>query len=300
MKDKGIQGNQAAEGDALQGRPHQKQGPHHHHHGHGSNHHHHEHDAHHHDEPMSQPEAVRSLLLLGQVALNARDHESAVEAYASVLKLEPNVTAFYNLGSLTARGLGVRRDYAEAARLFHQAELLGNSQAGKLCQKCLFDYACEDIESKKPADLYAELAVFVSRVYPEATDHKQEVNRGLSAVADTLLSKGEYASAAKAFRAAAEFGGDGYAQYSLAVLYHAGAGVQESDLVALYWLDCAVDNGAADVARADRDGMLAAYKEALPAEEFRAMLAELSAWCEVGTPDIPVDVAQAQRWREVL
>ena len=64
---------------------------------------------------MSQEEAVRSLLLLGQVGLSARDYESAIEAYASVLKLEPNETAAYNLGSLYARGLGVRQDFAEAA-----------------------------------------------------------------------------------------------------------------------------------------------------------------------------------------
>lgn len=161
---------------------------------------------------MSQEEAVRSLLVLGQVALNASDYESAIEAYASALKLEQNETALYNLASLYARGLGVRRNYAEAARLFHQAELLGNDRAGRLCMKCLYDSACEGLDDKKPADVYASMAVFVSMVYPEAADSRQEVNNGLLAVAATLSNRGEDAKVDKVLRAAAEYGNDEYAQ----------------------------------------------------------------------------------------
>ena len=181
-------------------------------------HHHHAHDDHHHDEPMTQEEAVRSLLLLGQVALGANDYESAIEAYASVLKLETNETAFYNLASLYARGLGVRRSYLEAARLFHQAELLGNEQAGKLCRKCMFDYLHEDIDEKSPADLYAAMSVFVSVVYPEAANSEQDVNNGLYAIASTHLNRGENAQAVKVFRAAAEYGNDEYARAYLETL----------------------------------------------------------------------------------
>lgn len=273
---------------------------HHHHAGHV---HHHGHEAlhhHHHDEPMSQEEAVRSLLLLGQVALGSQDFESAVEAYASVLKLEQNETASYNLGSLYARGLGVRRDYAEAARLFHQAELAGNERAGKLCGKCMLDYVCEGIGQKSAADVYASMAVFVARVYPEASDQKAEVKRGLFAVASTCLAKGEYDEAAKVFRAGAEFGADGYAQYHLAQLYNAGAGLPRDDLAALYWLDCAVDNGAADVALADRDGMLAAYRASCSALEFCELMLRLSSWCEKGTPDVPANAEKAARWRAAV
>ena len=266
------------------------------HHGH---HHHHGHGSHHHDEPMSQEDALRSLLLLGQVALNARDYESAVEAYASALQIETNENACYNLGSLYARGLGARRDFMEAARLFHQAELLGNVQAGKLCGKCMFDYINESLDAKKPADLYAELAVFVAKVYPEATDHRLEVDRGLFAIASTHYNKGAYAEAAKVFRAAAEFANDGYAQYYLAALYGAGNGVQENKLAALYWLDCAVDNGAADMALEDRDGMLAAYRQALSPAEFREAMETLADWCETGTPDVPANPTKAAFWREV-
>ena len=278
----------------------------HHHHGHDSHHHrghdghHHGHDSHHHDQPISQEEAVRSLLMLGQVALSAHDYESAVEAFASVLKLEQNETALYSLGSLYARGLAVRQDFVEAARLFHQAELLGNGQAAKLCGKCLFDYMCADLDSKTPADLYAAMAVFVSMVYPDAGDQKAEVNNGLLAVAGTLLNKGAHAEAAKVYRAAAEFGDDGYAQYCLAGLYGTGSGLQENDLAALYWLDRAVDNGAAEMALADRDDMLETYRKELSSAEFHLMTVMLADWCNRGTPDVPIDPDKAARWREVV
>ena len=247
---------------------------------------------------MSPQEAVSSLLVLGQVALDAGDYESATEAYASVLKLEPNETAFYNLGSFRAQGLGGRRDYLEAARLFHQAELLGNERAGKLCGKCMFDFINDGFGGKTPTDLYAAMGVFVSCVYPEATDQRFEANRGLFAVASTYYAKEEYAKAAKVFRAAAEYGNDGYSQYYLAVLYDAGAGVQKNGLAALYWLDCAVDNGAADMALADRDGLLSACRQGLSAPEFRKMMSMLSDWCELGSPDVPANPAKAVYWRE--
>ena len=171
--------------------------------------------GHDHEEPMSPADAVRSLLLLGQVALDAGDYESATEAYASILQLEQNEVALYNLGSFYARGLGVKRDFAEAARLFHQAELLGNARAGKLCAKCMFDYMHKGFYNKEPVDLYAAMAVFVSRVYPEVSDQKREVSNGLLAVAGTYLHKGERDAAMRVFRAAAEFGGDEYAQRCL-------------------------------------------------------------------------------------
>lgn len=248
---------------------------------------------------MSQEEVLNSLLLLGQVALNAGDYESAVEAYASVLHLGPNETAFYNLGSFRARGLGGKQDFMEGARLFHQAELLGNDRAGKLCAKCMYDYAHVGFENKTPADLYAAMAVFVSRVYPEAMDPKQEVSRGLFAIASTHYNRGEYAEAVKFFRAAAEFGNDGYAQYYLATLYGNGAGVEKNDLAALYWLDCAVDNGAADIALEDREGMLDAFRQSLSASEFREMMVTLSTWCEIGTTDVPVNSNKATRWGDI-
>ena len=271
------------------GRIHSEHAGHHHHHGHG----------HHHDEPMSPDEAVRSLLVLGQVALDAGDYESAVEAYASVLQIENNETACYNLGSLYARGLAVKRDYREAARLFHQAELLGNARARALCGKCLYDYVSEGLDAKAPVDLYAEMAVFVAQVYPEAFDQKKEVNHGLFAVASTYLNRAAYAEAAKVFRAAAEFGNDAYSQYYVASFYEQGIGLEQNDLAALYWLDRAVDNGAADPALKERDEILAAYRQSLSESAFREAMQTLAAWCESGTADMPVDAKKAAQWREL-
>lgn len=263
-------------------------------------HHHHTHDEHHHEEPMTQEEAVRSLLVLGQKALDANDYEAAVEAYASALKIEPNGTASFNLGSLYARGLGVRKNYLEAAKLFHQAELSGNEMAGKLCGKCMYDYIHQGFDGRRPADLYAAMAVFVTMVYPEAEDSGREIASGLFVIASTHFSKQEYAEAAKVFRAGAEFANDGFAQYYLGSLYNAGAGVEQNDLAALYWVDRAADNGAADIALPDRDAMLDSLQQGLSAEEFSAMMEELAECCESGTTDIPVDHGKAAHWRELV
>ncbi len=178
----------------------------------------HEHHHAHGDEHMTQEEAVRSLLVLGDVALNAHDYESAATAYASALQIEQNVNALYNLGSLYARGLGVRQDFAEAARLFHQAQRMGNERAGKLCQKCMLDLIDAGIEDKTAAELYATMAVFVSRVYPEAEDQKVETNHGLFAVAATYYNKGALDKAKKVFSAAAKYGHDEDSQRYLALL----------------------------------------------------------------------------------
>lgn len=170
-----------------------------------------------HDEKQMSPEDVtKSLLYLGEVALAAGDYESAATAYASVLQLRADVTALYNLGSFYARGLGVPQDYTEGARLFHQAELLGNERAGMLCRKCMLDYINADLGCKSPAETYATMAVFVSKVYPEVADQKAATCSGLVAVALTNQSKGDDSAAEKVFRAAAEFGGDETARRYLA------------------------------------------------------------------------------------
>lgn len=286
MEVDGRQGSGADESSQHQVQPHRGHEPHHHEHGH------------HRHKPMDAETAVKSLLLLGQVALNSRDYESAVDAFASILKIEPNETAYYNLGSFYARGLGVKRDFVEGARLFHLAELMGNERAGTLCAKCMLDYISDGLESRSPADLYAEMALFVTRVYPESTDQKLEVSNGLLAIAYTYLNKGDYTKAAKVFRAAAEFGSNGDAQYYLAELHSAGAGVDKDDLAALYWFDCAVDNGAAEVALEKRDDLIDAYRQSLSTPEFREMMALLSEWCKTGTPNVPANPAKATLWRE--
>ena len=273
------------EDEHAHGHVHTEQGSHHHAH---------------HEGPITQEEAVHSLLLLGQVAFDAGDYESAAEAYASLLKLEQNETALYNLASFHARGVGVRRDFMEAARLFHQAELMGNSRAGMLCAKCLFDFINTGIGAKRPMDLFTAMVVFVARVYPEAADASREVAHGLSAIANTYYSKGAYAEAAKAFRAAAEFADDGSAQYYLGTLYCDGVGVPQSNLAALYWFDRAIDNDAGHLALAARDEILDAYRSSHSASEFDDVMAQLIDWCEQGTSDIPADPERAARWRETM
>jgi len=178
--------------------------------------HHHEHA--HDSKPMTPEDVVASLLYLAEVALASNDYESAATAYASVLQLEQNVTALYNLGSFYARGLGGKQDFMEAARLFHQVELLGNERAGKLCQKCMMDLVDAGIADKSAAELYATMAVFVSRVYPEAEDPKAETNRGLYAVGATHYNRGEFARALKVLSAAAEYGNDEDARRLLAAI----------------------------------------------------------------------------------
>lgn len=264
---------------------------------HEHSHHHHEH---HHDEPMTQGDAVQALLMLGQAALDASDYDAAIEAYASALKIEPNETAAFNLGSLHARGLGVRRNYLEAAKHFHQAELLGNEMAGKLCGKCMYDYIHRGFDGRKPSDVYAAMAVFVTMVYPEAENSGQEIATGLFAIASTHFSREEYAEAAKVFRAGAEFANDGLAQYYLGSLYNAGAGLEQNDLAALYWIDRAVDNGAAGIATQDRDAMLEALRQERSDQEFYEMVATLAEWCENGSPDVPLDHDKAAYWRELV
>ena len=60
-----------------------------------------------------------------------------------------------------------------------------------------------------------------------------------------------------------------------------------------------MDNGAADVAQKDRDGILNAYKTNFTPTEFYEEMMRLSAWCSVGNKDVPKDVAKAAYWREI-
>ena len=101
------------------------------------------------------------------------------------------------------------------------------------------------------------------------------------------------------FRAAAEFSSYGYSQNCLAVLYNVGAGLEKNDLASLYWFDKAVDNGAADVAKKDRDGILNAYKTNLTPREFYEEMMKLSGWCNIGSEAVPKDAAKAAYWRAI-
>ena len=247
----------------------------------------------------SSGDMIETMLTMANMAAESGDYTHAVDGYKNILKLEPNTTAQYNLGSLYAQGKGVGQDYMEGAYWFHQAERNGDVQAGKLCLKCTLDYVHQDFDMITPEQLYDDMVRFVRHVCPESTDVNLEADRKLYAIAGNHFNKKEYAAAAKLFRAAAEFGNDGYSQNYLAVLYNAGAGLEQNDLASLYWFDKAVDNGAADLAQKDRDGILNAYRTNLSPQEFYEQMMILSGWCSTGSPDVPKDADKAARWRKI-
>ena len=247
----------------------------------------------------SSKDIIDMMVTMADIAMNDGNYERAVESYRIILKLEPNEIAQYNLGSLYAQGKGVKQDFMEGAYWFHQAELGGDEQAGKLCLKCSLDFARQNFDRKSPEQLYTDMARFIKHVYPETADVNLEVCRKLYAIAGNHFNKKEYTAAAKLFRAAAEFGNDGYSQNYLAVLYNAGAGLEKNDLAALYWFDKAVDNGAANVAQKDRDGILNAYKTNFSPADFYAEMLKLSGWCAIGSEDVPKDAAKSVYWREI-
>lgn len=249
--------------------------------------------------PHSSKDAINMMIIVANQAMENGDYKRAAEGYKNILKLEPNVTAQYNLGSLYAQGKGVKQDFMEGAYWFRQAELRGDDQAGKLCIKCTIDFVHQDFDKKSHEQLYTDMVRLVKYVYPETEDVNLEACRKLFAIGGNHFNRKEYQVAAKLFRTAAEFGNDGYSQNYLAVLYNLGAGVKQNDLAALYWFDKAVDNGAADVALKDRDGMLNAYKTNFTPAEFYEEMIQLSGWCGIGYVDVPKDAVKSAFWREI-
>ena len=247
----------------------------------------------------SSKDIINMMVMMADIAMDKGDFAAAADQYKNILKLEPNETAQYNLGSLYAQGKGIEQNFMEGAYWFRQAELAGDEHAGKLCLKCSMDFIHQNFDRKTPEQLYTDMVRFIKHVYPETTDVNLEVCRKLYAIAGNHFNKKEYAAAVKLFRAAAEFGNDGYSQNYLAVLLNAGAGIEKNDLASLYWFDKAVDNGAADVALKDRDGMLNAYKTNFTPTEFYEEMMKLSGWCRIGSKDVPKDAAKAVFWREI-
>lgn len=248
---------------------------------------------------LSSKDVIDAMHNMADIAMDDDDYERAAQVYKNILELGPDATAQYNLGSFYAQGKGVRQDFMEGAYWFHQAELGGDEQAGKLCTKCSIDFIRQNLEQNSPEQLYMDMERFVKYVYPDTKDVNQEVCRKLYALAQNHFSRQEYDKAAKLFRAAAQYGSDGYSQNYLAVLYNAGAGLPKNDLASLYWFDKAVDQGAADVAQKDRDGMLNAYKTNFSATDFYEEMMRLSGWCSTGNADVPKDAVKAAYWREV-
>ena len=247
---------------------------------------------------MGSRDVLKTMVTLADMMMQDEDYAQAANMYRRILELEPDEVAMYNYGTLHAQGKGVRRDFLEGGYWFRQAELMGDEKAGLLCQKCLMDYLHEDFGSRTPEDLYYRTLKFIKTVFP-GTDTELEVCRKLYAYAINHYKKEEYEAAAKFFRAAAEFGNDGYSQNDLAVLYNNGKGVEKNDLASLYWFDKAVDHGAAAVAQRDRDGMLNAYKTNFTVSDFFGEMLMLSRWCRMGSADVPKDAKKAAYWMEI-
>ena len=252
------------------------------------------------NKEISSKNIIDTMLMTAEAAINKEDYAMAIETYKDILKLEANATAQSNLGILYAQGKGVKQDFKEAAYWFRQAELSGDEQAEKLCLKCSMDFVHQNFDTRNAEQLYTDMVDFIKYVYPSTNDINLEVCRTLYAIAGNHFNKQEYTYAAKLFRAAGEFGNDGYSQNYLAVLYNLGLGVEQNDLAALYWFDKATDNGAADVAQQDRDGILNAYKENFPPEEFSKIMLKLIEWCQTGSKDVPKDIAKSVYWREII
>ena len=250
-------------------------------------------------QPPKSEDIISLMMETADAAMDNGDYSRAVDTYRSVLELEPNTDAQYNLRSLYAQGKGVAQNYMEAAYWFHKAEMSGDEQAGKLRLKSTSDFVHQNLSSKTAEQLYHDMTDFVKYLNDDTENVNLEVCRNLYGIAGNHFNKHEYEAAAKLFRAAGEFGNDGYSQNYLAVLYNAGAGVEKNDLAALYWFDKAVDNGAADVARKDRDGILNAYKTNLSKAEFCEIMMTLSKWCKAGTDAVPQDAEKAAFWRMV-
>lgn len=247
---------------------------------------------------MKQTEQVLEVMLaLAQSMLDAGDANLAAEQYHRILRLCPNATAQYNLASLYAQGKGVAQDFCEGGYYFRQAELSGEKKAGDLVLKCEVDHIRQRIRQENHTELHARMKRFISRVYPEdATE--THIGRELAAIGMHLINKKEYADAGKLLRAAAEYCNNGEAQNYLGVLYNAGAGVEQNDLISLYWFDRAADNGIA-VAKTDRDGLLDAFRRALRPNEFTEYMEQLAHWCDVGSADVPKTPGKAEDWRRI-
>lgn len=242
-------------------------------------------------------QVIEQMLAMGEMLLNDGMDERAFSTYKSIVELEANVTAQYNLGILYATGRGTKKDFLQAAYWFHQAALCGDKQAEKLRLKCMMDYVQEDFAEKTHQMLFDEMIRFAVTLYPREDKIEVAIDK-MFVLAEYYLDKGDYTHALKLLRAAAECGDDGRAQNRLGVLYNAGIGVEKDDLAALYWFDRAADNRVGP-AKIDRDGIFNAYRDNFSRAEFVTLMFKLGEYCAKGTDEIPRDGEKATYWRKI-
>lgn len=83
----------------------------------------------------SPHELVVSMLKLAEITVLKGDYEAAFKLYQTIVEMEQNADAQYNLGNLYAMGKGTDRDFLQAAYWFYQAELNGEAEAKRLCKR---------------------------------------------------------------------------------------------------------------------------------------------------------------------
>lgn len=248
-------------------------------------------------EKKKSGQVIEQMLANAQMLLNEGMEERAFDTYKSIVKLEADVTAQYNLGVLYATGRGTEQDFLQAAYWFHQAAMCGDKQSEKMRLKCMMDYVQKDFAHKTCQMLFDEMIRYAVTLYPREDKVEIAVDK-MFVLAEYYLSIEDYVHALKLLRAAAECGDDGRAQNRLGVLYNLGVGVERDDLVALYWFDRAADNRIGP-AKTDRDGIFNAYRNNFSRREFVELMFTLGEYCAKGTDEIPRDGQKAAYWRKI-
>ena len=256
------------------------------------------------DMQKNATEGIKALnetqMALGISFYEKGEYDLAFDAFKRVAENSDNSDAQYNLASLYAQGLGTEQNFMEAAYWFHKSNENGDEKADKLTTKSTLDYINYILKTCTPEEIYKKMIDFVKYVFMPDDAAKLANYELLQIGLHYCNDKNEYESAAKLFRAGAEFGDDGMCQNYLAVLYNSGSGVEKSDLASLYWFERASKQGV-EAAKTDRDGMLKAYLDNLGVEETKEQLELLVDWCTNGnSEDVPLDKEMAMYWQSVI
>lgn len=250
-------------------------------------------------EPAPKKEQSEGgLMALADMYLDKGNDEMAFKTFALAAHDYPNnERAPYNMGSMLAMGKGVPQNFVEAAYWFRISASRGNEKAESLMRRCILDEMKRLLQKNTPpAEYFDCMKNNVKQIFANLElDPSERAGHYITEFGNLLVSQKNYSVAAKLFRIAAEYGSHGPAQNMLGVLYNAGAGVEQNDLISLYWFDKAHDNGVKE-ATPDRFGIFNAYMQNLEPDEFTQYMQTLAEWCRTGTEDIPPDPEKAAFW----
>ena len=246
---------------------------------------------------MNSSELIDNMLkLANQFKIDGND-KRAFDTYKQIVEMESNAIAQYNLGCMYALGKGTEKNFLSAAYWFNMAYKNGDAEAKKLLLKCTLDYMLDGAFFKTPKLLFDDMITYAQCLYPN-DDAVKIANDNLLQCAMYNFEKKNYSLAAKFYRATAQFANNSDAQYNLGLFYNNGVGVEQNDLVSMYWFDKAADNGAEE-ATAHRNGILNAYYSNLSRDDFIENMNILISYCKFGCEDIPKDIEKAVFWEEI-